>query len=43
MSKEIYAAPELELVDLGGEDVVCDSVGGVGTDTEFGGGDGEDD
>ena len=39
LSKEMYAAPELEVVDLGGEDVICNSVTGDGTDSEFGGGD----
>ncbi len=36
MSKEMYAAPELELVDLGSEDVVCDSVTGGGNGTGSG-------
>ena len=40
MSKEMYAAPELEVVDLGGEDVICSSpsssAGGTGTDTDTG-------
>ena len=40
MSKEMYAAPELEVVDLGGEDVICGStvVEGIGGDTGTGDG-----
>ncbi len=30
MSKEMYAAPELEVVDLGGEDVICATASGTG-------------
>ena len=39
MSKEMYAAPELEVFDLSGEDVMYASIGGEGTDSGPGNGD----
>ena len=36
MSKEMYAAPELEVFDLSGEDVICATTSGIGTDTDRG-------
>ena len=39
MSKEMYAAPELEVVDLGGEDVICATTSGTSTHPGTGDGD----